>query len=176
MSATTLTIDGNFYAVVRGEHGRFAVGYSGPPVVGFQQSFRLMRKLGFGGTDAELLHQLVAKQLPGSDFADGSGSSDFFLSCPGTYTATALVRPETGGGITGSRFWLRQGLRPHVTRAFCMPAQWLPVGARLEVTFQVPLTAKAPVFSVDWNADGKPDSLGPFDPGGARFPLVDRCE
>jgi hypothetical protein len=106
----------------------------------------------------------------------GSGSSDFFLGCRGTYTALALVRAGGGGdAITGSRFWLRQGEQPHVTRAFCMPAQWLPVGARLAVTFQVPLAARAPVFTVDWNGDGKADSLGPFQPGGAGYPSSDRC-
>ena len=69
----------------------------------------------------------------------------------------------------------QQGGFPKVTRAFCMPEQWVRAGARVSVRFPVPLAAKAPVFTVDWNADGKPDSVGPFRPGGKRFPTSDRC-
>ncbi len=89
--------------------------------------------------------------------------------------ALRLVR-ALGFTGTGSRLVdrLQQGTT-RVTRAFCMPEQWVPVGARVSVRFHVPLAASAPVFTIDWNGDGRIDSLGPFRPGGARIPLSDRC-
>jgi len=51
----------------------------------------------------------------------------------------------------------------------------VPAGARVSVRFHVPLASSAPVFTIDWNGDGKIDSLGPFRAGGARFPVSDRC-
>jgi hypothetical protein len=56
-----------------------------------------------------------------------------------------------------------------------MPEQWLPAGARLSVSFRAPLASKPPVFTVDWNGDGKIDATGPFRRGGTRFPVSHRC-
>jgi hypothetical protein len=169
----TLSIDGNLYAVIRAPGERFSFGGSGPPVSTFAEALRLVRHLGFKGTNAELLHRLDMP-IPGASFASGSGSSDFTFACRGTYRATALVRADHGS-ITGTRFWLRQGAA-HVTRAFCMPAQWVPPGALVSVSFPVPLTRAAPVFEIDYDGDGKVDSVGPFEPGGAQFPSSERCD
>lgn len=174
VSQTTLSIDGNLYAVIRGEHQRYAFGGSGPPVSSVSEALTLIRKLGFGGTNAELFRRLAGSSIPGTDFADGGGSSDFFLTCRGSYRATALVRRD-GRFITATRFWLRQG-EPRVTRAFCMPEQWVPAGALVSVSFRVPLASAPPVFEIDWNGDGKVDSVGPFRPGGTAFPGSDRCD
>jgi hypothetical protein len=170
---TTLSIDGNQYTVVRGEHDRQAFGWSGPPVSSFPEALGLARKLGFRGTNAELVRRFSRSAIPGVDFADGGGSSDFFFACRGSYRATALVRSDRGS-ITGTRFWLRQGQAP-VTRAFCMPEQWVPPGALVTVSFRVPLARTPPVFEIDWNGDGKVDSVGPFRRGGAGFPSTERC-
>jgi hypothetical protein len=170
---TTLAIEGNLHAVVRGEHERYTFGWSGKPVLSFPEAFGLVRKLGFRGTNAELARRFSRSTIPGVDFADGGGSSDFFFDCRGSYRATVLVRTDRGA-ITGTRFWLKQG-EAAATRAFCMPEQWVPPGALVSVSFRVPLARTAPVFEIDWNGDGKVDSIGPFQPGGAGFPGSERC-
>ncbi len=169
----TLSIDGNLYAVVRGEHDRTLFGASGPPVLSFPQAFRLIRKLGFEGTNAQLLRRLSNGGLPGVAFADGGGSSGFYFTCSGSYRTTAVVRLE-GRSITGTRFWLRQGSQGDA-RAFCMPAQWVPAGALVSVSFRVPLGRAAPVFTIDWDGNGTVDSVGPFQAGGAGFRASQRC-
>jgi hypothetical protein len=108
------------------------------------------------------------------DFADGGGSSAFSFSCSGSYRATALVRSDRGT-ITGTRFWLRQGLG-RLTRAFCMPEQWVPPGALVSLSFRVPLASRPPVFEIDFDGNGKVDSIGPFRAGGAGFPQTERCD
>jgi hypothetical protein len=173
VQAATLSIEGNLYAVVRGEHDRYAFGGSGPYVLSFREAPALIRKLGFKGTDAQLVRRLSRSAIPGVDFAGGGGSSDFTFTCRGSYRATALVRRD-GHGITGTRFWLSQG-RPHVTRAFCMPEQWVPSGALVSIAFHVPLARTPPVFEIDWDGNGTVDSVGPFQRGGADFPNTERC-
>jgi hypothetical protein len=171
---TTLSIEGNLYAVVRGEHDRHAFGGSGRPVSTVPEALTLIRKLGFRGTDAELFRRLSRGSIPGVDFADGGAGSDFVFTCRGSYRATALVRRD-GRFISATRFWLRQG-EPHVTRAVCMPEQWVPAGALVSISFRVPLARTPPVFEIDWNGDGKVDSVGPFRRGGAGFPSSGRCD
>ena len=174
VQAATLSIEGNLYAVVRGEHDRYAFGGSGPYVLSFGDASALIRKLGFKGTDAQLLRRLSQSAIPGVDFAGGGGSSDFIFTCRGSYRATALVRSDHHT-ITGTRFWLRQG-QPQVTRVFCMPEQWVPAGARVSISFHVPLARTPPVFEIDWDGNGTVDSVGPFRAGGAAFPSTERCE
>jgi hypothetical protein len=171
---TTLIIDGNLYAVVRAAQRRYLFGASGRPVLSMPEALRLVRRLGFTGTDAQLFRRLEREGIPGAGYADAGSISNFTFGCQGTYTATAVVRTDRGA-ITATRFWLQQGGTLHVTRAFCMPEQWVPVGARVSVTFRVPLAAAAPVFAIDWDANGKVDSVGPFRAGGTRFPARDRC-
>lgn len=151
-----------------GRHYLF--GSSGLLVETVPEALRLVRALGFTGTDARLF-DLLDKQarVPGAQYSDG----EFDFGCRGTYTATALVR-QKGGYIVATRFWLQQG-ETRVTGAFCMPEQWVPAGARVSVTFRVPLGTSAPVFRIDWDGNGKVDSVGPFRAGGARFPVSDRC-
>jgi hypothetical protein len=168
-----LSIDGNLYAVVRAAHNRYAFGGSGPPVRNVPEALGLIRRLGFKGTDEQLLRRLSQTEIPGVDFAGGSGAGDFIFTCGGSYKATALVRSDRGS-ITGTRFWLRQGLPP-VTRAFCMPEQWVPPGALVSVSFRVPLSRTPPVFEIDFDGNGTIDSVGPFRAGGAGFPQTDRC-
>jgi hypothetical protein len=171
---TTLVADGNLYVGVRSEQGRYLFGWSDQPVLSFPQALRLVRALGLNGTDAQLVRRLSGNAIPGATYSDAGAIGDFTFACKGTYTATAVVRSDHGA-VTATRFWLQQGGFPKVTRAFCMPEQWVRAGARVSVRFPVPLAGKAPVFTVDWNADGKPDSVGPFRPGGKRFPTSDRC-
>jgi len=171
---TRLVIDGYLYAVVRAPGQHFLFGSSGPPVETVPDALRLVRALGFTGTDAKLFDYLEKRNgIPGGRYEDAGSISNFDLTCGATYTATAVVRSR-GGSIVATRFWLQQGTT-HVTRAFCMPEQWVPAGARVSVRFHVPLPSSAPVFTIDWNGDGKIDSLGPFRAGGARFPVSDRC-
>src|SRR4029079_12199059 len=170
---TTLSIEGNLYAVVRGEKHRYSFGGSGPVVSSVRQALTLVRKLGFKGTDGQLLRRLGAGTIPGVDFAGGSGSSDFILTCRGSYRATALVRSE-GRAITGTRFWLRQGV-VDVVRAFCMPEQWVPAGALVSISFSLPLARTPPIFEIDWDGNGTVDSIGPFQAGGADLPSRERC-
>lgn len=170
---TTLIADGNLYVAVRSAQRRYLFGWSDRPVLSFPEALRLLRALGFTGTDAQLLRRLTGSGIPAAIFADAGSIGNFTLGCRGTYTATALVRSDRGS-ITATRFWLHQG-GLHVTRGFCMPEQWVPAGARVSVTFHVPLASAAPVFTIDWNHDGKPDSIGPFRRGGTRFPTSDRC-
>ncbi|HEY2374323.1 MAG TPA: hypothetical protein VGH82_17515 [Gaiellaceae bacterium] len=171
---TTLVADGNLYVAVRSGQKRYLFGWSDRPVLGFPEALHLIRALGFTGTDAQLLRRLEGSGIPGATFADAGSISNFTLGCRGTYTATALVRSDRGA-ITATRFWLQEGEPPHITRAFCMPEQWVPTGARVSVTFHVPLAAAAPVFTIDWDGNGQVDSLGPFRRGGTRFPTSDRC-
>ena len=171
---TRLVIDGYLYAVVRAPGQHYLFGSSGPPVETFPETLRLVRALGFTGTDSKLFEYLDKRNgIPGGRYEDDGSISNFDLTCGATYTATAVVRAK-GGYIVGTRFWLQQGTT-RVTRAFCMPEQWVPAGARVSVRFHVPLAASAPVFTIDWNGDGKVDSVGPFRAGGARFPVSDRC-
>lgn len=172
---TTLSIEGNLYAVVRGEHHRYVFGGSGPSVSSVGEALGLVRKLRFRGTDAQLASLLSRSAIPGVDYAGGSGSSDFVFMCRGSYRATALVRRD-GNAITGTRFWLRQGNPQAVTRAFCMPDQWVPARALVSISFQVPPARTPPVFEIDWDGDGTIDSIGPFGPGGAAFPSTERCD
>jgi hypothetical protein len=72
---TTLSVDGNLYAVVRGADNRAAFGGSGPPVSSFREALALVRKLGFRGTNAQLLSRLSRSAIRGADFAGGSGST-----------------------------------------------------------------------------------------------------
>jgi hypothetical protein len=172
---TTLSIEGNLYADVRGEHNRYAFGGSGPYVLSSQEALVLVRKLGFKGTNAQLVRRLSQSTIPGVDFGgSGGSSSDFTFTCRGSYRVTALVRRE-GHAITGTRFWLKQG-RLRITRAFCMPEQWVPADALVSVSFRVPLARTPPEFEIDWDGDHKVDSIGPFRSGGARFPNTERCE
>lgn len=171
---TTLVADGNLYIVVRSAQRRSLFGGSGRPVLSFREALRLVRALGFTGTDAQLLRRLGRNGIPGATYTDAGSISNFTFGCQSTYTATAVVRSD-GGAITATRFWLQQGGLLHVTRAFCMPEQWVPAGARVSVTFHAPLASAAPVFAIDWDADGKVDSIGPFRRGGMRFPKNDRC-
>ena len=171
---TTLIADGNLYAVVRSAQRRYLFGWSGRPVQSFPEAIRLVRELGFTGSDVELSRRLSGAGIPGGTYSDQGSISDFTLSCQGRYTVTAVVRTDRGA-ITATRFWLQQGGLPRVTRAFCMPEQWVPAGARVSVTFRVPLAAASPVFAIDWDGNGKIDSIGPFRPGGKRFPTSDRC-
>ena len=171
---TTLVADGNLYVVVRSTRRRYLFGWSGRPVLSYPDALRLVRALGFTGTDAQLLRRLEGSKIPGASYANAGSISNFMLGCQGTYTATAVVRSDRGA-ITATRFWLQQGGLLRVTRAFCMPEQWVPVGARVSVTFHVPLAAAAPIFRIDWDGNGKVDSIGPFRRGGARFPTSDRC-
>jgi hypothetical protein len=172
--STTLIADGNLYVDVRSPRGRYLFGWSDQPVLSFPEALRLIRALGFTGTDAQLLRRLEGSGIPGASYADAGSIGNFTLGCRGRYTATALVRSDHGA-ITATRFWLQQGGTLRVTRAFCMPEQWVPAGARVSVTFQVPLAAAAPVFAIDWDGNGKIDSIGPFHAGGTRFPVDDRC-
>ncbi|HKU58219.1 MAG TPA: hypothetical protein VJP39_01330 [Gaiellaceae bacterium] len=170
---TTLTADGNLYVVVRSAQRRYIFGWSDQPVLSIPQALRLARALGFKGTDAQLFRRLSGDAIPGANFSDAGSIGDFTFACQGTYTATAVVR-SNHGAITATRFWLQQG-GLHVTRAFCMPEQWVRAGAWVSVKFHVPLATDAPVFTIDWNHDGKVDSVGPFRPGGGQFPTSDRC-
>ena len=171
---TTVIADGNLYVVVRSAQRRYLFGASDRPVLSVREALRLVRALGFTGTDAQLIHRLGGNGIPGATYTDTGSISDFTLGCQGTYTATAVVRSDAGA-ITATRFWLQQGGPLHVTRAFCMPEQWVPAGARISVTFRAPLAAAAPVFAIDWDGNGKADSIGPFRRGGTRFPINDRC-
>ena len=171
---TTLAADGNLYVVVRSARRRYVFGWSDKPVLSIPQALRLVRALGFKGTDSQLFRRLSGDAIPGANYSDSGSVGDFTFACRGTYTATALVRSDHGA-ITATRFWLQQPGPSHVIRAFCMPEQWVPAGAWVSVRFHVPLGAAAPVFTIDWNADGKVDSVGPFRSGGARFPVSDRC-
>ena len=171
---TRLVIDDYLYTVVRAPGQHYLFGSSGPPVETVPDALRLVRALGFTGTDAKLFDYLEKRNgIPGGRYEDAGSISNFDLTCGATYNATAVVR-RRGGSIVATRFWLQQGTA-HVTRAFCMPEQWVPAGARVSVRFHVPLASSAPVFTIDWNGDGKIDSLGPFRAGGARFPVSDRC-
>jgi hypothetical protein len=171
---TTLSIEGNLYAMVRAADERYAFGWSGPPVLSLPEALTLIRHLGFKGTDAQLFRRLSQSEIPGADFADGGGSSDFTFTCRGSYRATALVRSDRRS-ITGTRFWLRQG-DTRVARAFCMPEQWVPAGALVSVSFRIPLARTPPVFEIDFDGNGKIDSVGPFRTGGANFPQTERCD
>jgi len=169
-TSTKLILDGDLYAVVRAPGRHYLFGSSGILVETVPEALRLVRALGFTGTDSKLFDLLDKRDhISGALYNDG----EYDFSCAGTYTATALVR-QKGGYIVATRFWLQQG-EPRVTRAFCMPEQWVPAGAHVSVTFRVPLGTSAPVFRIDWNGDGKVDSVGPFRAGGARFPVNDRC-
>jgi hypothetical protein len=169
----TLIADGNLYVVVRSTQQRYIFGWSDKPVLSIPQALRLVRALGFKGTDAQLFRRLNGDAIPGANYSDAGSIGDFTFACRGTYTATALVRSDHGS-ITATRFWLQAGAS-RAARAFCMPEQWAPAGAWVSVRFHVPLEAAPPVFTIDWNADGKIDSAGPFRPGGAQFPTSDRC-
>jgi len=171
---TTLVADGNLYVGVRSTQGRYLFGWSDQPVLSFPQALHLVRALGLTGTDAQLVRRLSGDAIPGATYTDAGSIGDFAFACRGAYTATAVVR-SNHGAVSATRFWLQQGGVLHVTRAFCMPEQWVPAGARVSVKFHVPLAAAAPVFTIDWNADGKADSVGPFRPGGKQFPANARC-
>jgi hypothetical protein len=167
---TRLVLDGYLYAVVRAPGRRFLFGSSGPPVETIPEALHLIRALGFTGTDSELLDTLMKRStIPGAQYGDG----EFYFGCRGVYTVTAVVR-QKGRFTTATRFWLQQGVT-RVTRAFCMSGQWVPAGARVSVTFRTPLASSAPVFAIDLDGNGKVDRVGPFRPGGARFPISDRC-
>jgi hypothetical protein len=172
--STTLVADGNLYVGVRSTDGRYIFGWSDQPVLTLPQALRLVRALGLTGTDAQLFRRLSAKAIPGATYADAGSIGNFTFTCQGTYTARAVVRSDHGA-VSATRFWLQQGNPLHVTRAFCMPEQWVRAGARVSVRFHVPLAAAAPVFTIDWNADGKTDGVGPFRPGGKLFPTNDHC-
>jgi hypothetical protein len=172
---TAVIIDGNLYADVRGAKQRYVFGSSGRPVLSVDEALGLVKALRFTGTAGQLLDRLERSPISGATYSNDGTFSYFTVSCPGTYTATAVVRSEGGGSITGTRFWLQQGLPPHVRRAFCMPEQWVRAGALVSVTFHVPLAARAPVFAVDSDGNGKADSVGPFRPGGSAFPANDSC-
>jgi len=171
---TTLSIEGNLYAIVGAADEQYAFGWSGPPVLSFPEALTLIRHLGFKGTDAQLFRRFSRSQIPGVDFADGGGSSAFTFTCRGSYRATALVRSDRRA-ITGTRFWVRQGDR-HVARAFCVPEQWVPAGALVSVSFRIPLARTPPVSEIDFEGNGKIDSVGPFRTGGANFPQTERCD
>jgi hypothetical protein len=172
---TTLFIEGNLYAVVRAQQ-HYLFGASGRTVLDFAEALRLIRALGYTNTKttAQVTTLIRRAGVPGATFSDGGGASEFDLDCRGVYTVTALVRRE-GNAITGTRFWLQLGQQPRLKRAFCMPEQWVPAGALVSVTFRAPLATTAPVFTIDWDGNGKIDSVGPFQPGGARFPSSERC-
>jgi hypothetical protein len=81
VQSTTLSIEGNLYAVVRGENHRYAFGGSGRYVLSFEEALGLIRRLGFKGTNAQLLRRISQSAIPGVDFADGGASSDFTFTC-----------------------------------------------------------------------------------------------
>lgn len=172
--STTLVADGNLYVVVRSAQRRYLFGSSGQPVLSVPEAISLIRALGFTGTNTQLFTRLSRAGIPGATYADAGSISNFTLGCSGTYTATAVVRSDHGA-ITATRFWLQQAGHIHVVRAFCMPEQWVPARAWVSVSFHVPLGSAPPVFTIDWNHDGKADSVGPFRPGGAAFPTSERC-
>jgi hypothetical protein len=166
----TLIVDGDLYAGVRSQDGRYIFGWSGPPVLSFPAAFRLVRQL---GVKASVQQLLSGKEVAGATYADGGSIAYFSFSCPGRYDVKAVVR------IAGpTRFWLQErrlvGVVPG--RTFCMTAQDLPKGALLTASFDRPLGARPPTFAVDVDADGTVDRRGSFRHGGAAFPRVGaRC-
>ena len=91
---TTVIADGNLYVVVRSAQRRYLFGASDRPVLSVREALRLVRALGFTGTDAQLIHRLGGNGIPGATYTDAGSISDFTLGCQGTYTATAVVRSD----------------------------------------------------------------------------------
>jgi hypothetical protein len=170
---TTAIIDGDLYAMVRSQQGRYLFGWSGPPVRSYTDAVRLVRALGVTGSEQQLIRLVTdPKTIAGGEYADLGSIASFSVRCPGTYRLTAVVR--TARFLPATRIWLRQE-RQRVLRSFCMSPQWLPSRARITVTFSSPLAATAPSYTVDRNADGKVDRNGTFRSGGAGFPASPRC-
>jgi hypothetical protein len=165
---TTVVIDGELYAMVRAPGPRYVFGWSGKPVLTFDEALRLLRKLGLRGTDRQLFGLLSGgRKIPGASYGEGGSIAYFFLRCRGRYTSTVVVR---GGRYRpATRIWLHEE-RARILRAFCMDEVWLPKDARLSVTFTAPLASTPPTFSIDRNADGRIDRRGKFRPGGGSFP------
>jgi hypothetical protein len=171
--ATTVIIDGDLYGMVRAQNGRYLFGWSGPPVLSFDEALRLIKALGVKGTREQLFSLILGPGIFGGDYSEGGSIGYFDVHCPGVYRATVVVRRERF--LPATRIWLQQQEGIRVRRSFCMAPRWLPGGARLSVTFASPLQAKAPVFTIDRNADGTVDGRGSFHRGGARFPDRESC-
>ena len=146
--------------------GAIFFGWSGSPVLDFQQKLRLLRLLGLKGSTQQLL---ALPSIRGGEFADQGSYSTLSVRCAGVYHASFVAR---SGGF--ARFWLQEA-RNAVQRSFCMPGLSLPRGARLSTEFSVPFGAAAPRYSLDRNADGIIDRTGTFKRGGAGFPVSTRC-
>jgi len=48
--------------------------------------------------------------------------------------------------------------------------------ALVSVSFRIPLARTPPVFEIDFDGNGKIDSVGPFRTGGAQLPQTERCD
>jgi len=48
--------------------------------------------------------------------------------------------------------------------------------ALVSVSFRIPLARTPPVFQIDFDGNGKIDSVGPFRTGGAQLPQTERCD
>jgi hypothetical protein len=162
---TIVILDGALFGDVQ-QGRRYLFGWSGSPVLDFQQKLRLMRLLGLKGSTQQLLS---LPSIRGGEFADQGSYSTLSVRCAGVYRASFVTRSE---GF--ARFWLRQA-RNAVQQSFCMPAQLLPRGARVSMEFSVPLDAATPRYRIDRNADGIIERTGTFMRGGARFPVSTRC-
>jgi hypothetical protein len=160
-----VNLDGVLFGDVQ-QGRRYLFGWSGSPVLSFQQKLRLLRLLGLKGSTQ---HLLALPSIRGGEFADQGSYSTLSVRCAGVYRASFVARSD---GL--ARFWLQQA-RNAVQRSFCMPALSLPRGAQVSTEFPVPLAAAAPRYSVDRNADGIIDRTGTFKRGGARFPVSTRC-
>src|SRR5690242_12889151 len=83
----TLILDGDLYAGVRSQDGRYIFGWSGPPVLSFPEAFRLVRQLGLRSPVQELLS---GKEIAGATYADGGSIAYFAFSCSGRYDVKAV--------------------------------------------------------------------------------------
>jgi hypothetical protein len=173
--AMAAIIDGDLYAMVRSQRGRYLFGSSGEPLLDVQEAIRLLRALGLTGSDEALVRFASnAHTIVGGHFFNGGGSSYFDFACPGAYRLTAVVRQTP---FPPTRIWLQQRQRgaERVVRSFCMPPQLLEGGVRISVSFRAPLGKVPPRYEIDLDADGVTDRSGAFRPGGADFPSDTRC-
>lgn len=115
---TTVIIDGELYGMVRAAGPRYVFGWSGKPVLTFDEALRLLRNLGLRGTDRQLFGLVSgAHKIPGATYGVGGSIAYFFLRCRGRYTATVVVRG--GRYLPATRIWLHEERR-RVLPAFCM--------------------------------------------------------
>jgi len=113
---TVVNLDGVLFGDVQ-QGRRYLFGWSGSPVLSFQQKLRLLRLLGLKGSTQQLL---ALPSIRGGEFADQGSYSTLSVRCAGVYRASFVARSD---GF--ARFWLQQA-RNAVQRSFCMPALSLP--------------------------------------------------